>query len=100
MQTLVFRDADGLKHIYNNESGMIFPYSDDLLSALQKAPSESSNEGGYAAGLANKVYLAIRRGKQSQTSVSNYLARRGFRELVLKTTSQCNMRCKYCIYKQ
>lgn len=100
MHTLVFRDADGLKHIYNNESGMIFPYSDDLLSALQKAPSEASSEDGYAAGLANKIYLAIRRGKQSQTSVSNYLARRGFRELVLKTTSQCNMRCKYCIYSE
>lgn len=98
MQTFTFHDEEGLEYIYNNESGMIFPYDANLLAMLQRAPFEASAEDGYAAGLANKIYSAIRRGKQSPTSVSEYLACRGFRELVLKTTSQCNMRCSYCIY--
>lgn len=83
--------------LYDNKTGVIFekPYNEfaqahlnshnkKYLQALQDMLSKSAIDGSVV--------------ELSSDAIEQYFKLNGFTELILKTTDECNLRCKYCVY--
>lgn len=83
--------------LYDNKTGVIFekPYNEfaqahlnshnnKYLQALQDILSKSAIDGSVV--------------ELSPDAIEQYFKLNGFTELILKTTDECNLRCKYCVY--
>lgn len=101
IKTLVYRDLCDEKFIYNDDTGMILPYDDKLLEIMKFEKSDSNNYmDRYYLNLVRHLKNNIVNTRRDIESIESYLHSRGFSQLTLKVTEQCNMRCEYCIYSE
>jgi uncharacterized protein len=102
MKTLVYKDLDGEEFIYNDDTGMIFPYDPKLLYSMEHGGKRNPNEymDKYYSNLVSSLQSNIVHTPRNIDSVETYLHVNGFSQLTLKVTEQCNMRCEYCIYSE
>lgn len=101
MKALVYKDFDGEEFIYNDDTGMIFPYDPKLLSVMEHGKSQSANYmDRYYANLIGNLQNHTIQVPRNVDSIETHLHTNGFSQLTLKVTEQCNMRCKYCIYSE
>lgn len=107
MKSLVLHDQNGQSYIYNDDTGIILPFSQMLLNEMIRDGNSSSTDsyiGKYYRNLINELESRVVRlnthkeAAYQEDSLNKHYTVHGFRELILKTTNQCNMRCKYCIY--
>lgn len=105
MKTEVFKDKEGCKYIYNDDTGMFFPFDPILLDVLEHDGNLNiTSSPDYQTRYYLNLFQALR---NMQLSVNqdaelalNELNSRGMTQLILKTTDRCNLRCKYCIYSE
>lgn len=101
MKTLVYKDLSGEEFIYNDDTGMIFPYDDKLLNLMQcKNNKPNCYMDKYYSNLIEKLQSMIVRTPSNLESIESHLQESGFSQITLKVTEQCNMRCEYCIYSE
>lgn len=101
MKALVYRDLFGEKFIYNDDTGMIFPYDARLLEIMKHEKSYSNDYmDRYYLNLVKYLQNNIIHTRRNIESIESHLNSNGFSQLTLKVTEQCNMRCEYCIYSE
>ena len=101
MKALVYKDFDGEEFIYNDDTGMIFPYDPKLLAVMEHRKSQSAKYmDRYYANLIGNLQNHTIQVPRNVDSIETHLHTNGFSQLTLKVTEQCNMRCKYCIYSE
>lgn len=101
MKSLVYKDFDGEKFIYNDDTGMIFPYDPKLLTIMEHGKIETDDYMvRYYSNLIDNLQSSIVHTPRNIDSLETYLHANGFSQLTLKVTEQCNMRCEYCIYSE
>lgn len=87
MKLLKFKDIDGCRYVYNDDTGMIFDDCDINVEYMSS----------YYNKLINDIN-SMRCDIKSYDRIDNYYLENGFQQLTLQVTDQCNLRCKYCIY--
>lgn len=90
MKTLVYKDLDGEEFIYNDDTGMIFPYDPKLLYSMEHGGKRNPNEymDKYYSNLVSSLQSNIVHTPRNIDSVETYLHVNGFSQLTLKVTEQ------------
>ncbi|WP_310830737.1 radical SAM protein [Paenibacillus pedocola] len=91
MKGLFLESNAGNKYFYDDTTGIINPITGDSWTKEEHFDKYSS---------IIPVRQSLRSYPVDAQQVQDYLFRHanGFRQLILESTSSCNLRCKYCIY--
>lgn len=91
MKELIFKDHDGIKYIYNDDTGIIFESND--------INNENEYNNYYSSRLNKKINeITTYKNNIEDFKIEDYFLDNGFNQLTFKMTDDCNLRCKYCIY--
>ncbi|MCB2362189.1 radical SAM protein [Clostridium estertheticum] len=90
MKGLFIKSKSGNKYFYNDSTGFIDPIVDGW--------SEEEFVKKYKKIIDSSA--PVKKEQVTEEKLLKYLfdEAQGFKQLVLETTSSCNLRCKYCIY--
>lgn len=93
MQGIYFKSKKGNNYFYNDLTGFIQNMSDlDKENKASEKYIRLSNDRRLT-NLNNNIFA-------NANLLTKYLydSANGFKQLLIETTSQCNLRCKYCVY--
>lgn len=85
---------NGVDSTYYNNSSVVIESVDNNLTSIN---SYNQNYKKYLENFLNYEKKENKFNINSET-IKNHFKFNGFTELILKTTDECNLRCKYCVY--
>ena len=119
INALTFKTLNGLQYIFDNNKGVVIPFSDemsyildnydcstreDLISNLKSSNNYSED---YLYSVYDYIALLLKKGMfcfdENSTLANRALSyddiyNNSTSQLILIVTESCNMRCKYCVY--
>ncbi len=86
---LCFTTKSGNQYVYDDCSGMIFPNEPSIIKRL--SDSEYCDIEPNPPSVPGEVLI---------DEIKAHISQNGYNQLTLELTTECNFRCKYCIYSE
>lgn len=92
---LNFKSKSGVEYIYDSRYNIVYSKKRLYDDNFQKKLNDMQHNFGD-----NSVEDSIDSYKLNEDKVKKHIFKNGLKEFLLEVTTECNMRCKYCVFSQ